>query len=205
MAYSNEELMQKLVRTSMIMRHIDGESFGKCGHKHHHGRRHGRCCEGHHGHHGDAMDVEAAQAQADPHTEGAAGHPHGHHGHHKHRHGQLRVISMVAMQEGISQKDLAYLLGIRPQTLGEMLQKLEGYGIVERKKSESDGRVTQVYLTDAGRTHAEEIAEMRKVVAADIFAVLTDDEKEQLSTILDKLDAELDRRKPKHHGSAEQE
>ena len=37
----------------------------------------------------------------------------------------MRAIAMIAMKEGINQKDLAFLLGIRPQTMGEILRKLE--------------------------------------------------------------------------------
>ena len=107
---------------------------------------------------------------------------------------------MVSMKEGINQKDLAYLLGIRPQTLGEMLQKLEQRGLIERRKSEVDGRAIEVTLTDDGRARAAEIAERRALAAADIFAVLSDEEKEQLGVILDKLGAELDARRPKHRG-----
>ena len=105
---------------------------------------------------------------------------------------------MVSMKEGINQKDLAFLLGIRPQTLGEMLQKLEAHGMVERKKSEADGRVIEVTLTDKGRERAGEIAERRAVAAADMFAVLTEEEKEQLGAILDKLAGELDKYRPRH-------
>lgn len=153
---------------------------------------------------------------AHPHGEFAE-HPHGHghghgpaHGGHgegkrcgKKRRGQQRVIAMVAMKEGITQKDLAFLLGIRPQTLGEMLHRLEERGLVERKKSQADGRAIEVYLTDEGRTRAQEIAERRKLAAADLFAVLTDEEKQQLVDILDKLGAELDKRNLRHHGEVE--
>jgi DNA-binding MarR family transcriptional regulator len=120
----------------------------------------------------------------------------------------MRVIAMVAMQEGISQKDLAFLLGIRPQTLGEMLQKLEEHGLIERQKSEEDGRVIEVRLTEQGRELAAEIAERRKLVAADLFAVLSEEEKEQLASILDKLTVELEKyrpRRPKHEGEPEGE
>ena len=106
---------------------------------------------------------------------------------------------MVAMQEGINQKDLAFLLGIRPQTLGEMLQKLEERGLIERKKSEADARAIEVTLTDEGRARAAEIAERRALAAADIFATLTDEEKSQLAAILDKLGDELDKYRPKRH------
>lgn len=211
MAANNEEIMQKFVRIGMVMRHIDGD--GPCPHKH--GRGHGP--------RGDArLEQDGTPAngarfemgpEADhphgPHGHGHEGHPfdgprchgdgHGHKHGHGRRHGQARVLTMVSLREGISQKDLAFLLGIRPQTLGEMLQKLEERGLVERKKSESDGRVIEVSLTDEGRTRAAEIAERRALAAADMFAVLTDEEKDQLSSILDKLGAELDKHRPKRH------
>lgn len=215
MTIENEELMQKFVRTGMIMRHIDGD--GHCHHKHGHG-----CCHGHHGEgfaHG-APDMHGARFEFGPDAE----HPHGPHGHgpgerpsdgpecHGHgkghgpgrchgkrRRGQERVLTMVAMQEGINQKDLAFLLGIRPQTLGEMLQKLEERGLIERKKSEADARAIEVTLTDEGRARAAEIAERRALAAADIFATLTDEEKSQLAAILDKLGGELDKYRPKRH------
>lgn len=208
MAINNEELMQKFIRTGMIMRHIDGD--GPCPHKH--GKRHGG--EGHGMQHARfQMDAQSEHPHG-PHGHGPGQHPsdgpccHGHgegHGEGGHRHGgkerrrgQARVLTMVALQEGINQKDLAFLLGIRPQTLGEMLSKLEERGLVQREKSQTDGRAIEVRLTDEGRVRAEEIAERRKLVAADMFAVLSEEEKEQLSAILDKLGAEIDEHRPNH-------
>ena len=214
MSVNNEELLQKFVRTGMVMRHIDGEEL----HGHHkhgghgHGKGKGRCCHGHHGEEEVRIDGEAIAE----HGHGSEGHGHGHgphdhegHGPHGHgkrcgkRRGQARVITMVAMKEGINQKDLAFLLGIRPQTLGELLRRLEERGLVERKKSEADARAIEVYLTDEGRARAQEIAERRALAAADLFSVLTDEEKEQLEAILDKLAAELDKYRPHHHRDAE--
>ena len=54
-------------------------------------------------------------------------------------------------------------------------------------------------LTDEGRARAAEIAERRALAAADLFAVLTDEEKDQLASILDKLGAELEKYRPKRH------
>ena len=215
MAINNEELMGKFVRTGMIMRHIDGEGPMGHGHggKHGHGEGHGP--HGHEGYghgegygphgHGEAHDPHCHGEGHGPHCHGEAhgheghGHGEGHGGKCKRRRGQERVLTMVSMKEGINQKDLAFLLGIRPQTLGEMLQKLEHRGLIERKKSEADGRAIEVSLTEEGRSRAAEIAERRALAAADIFAVLSEEEKEQLAAILDKLGAELDARRPKHH------
>ena len=204
MAIENEELMQKFVRTGMIMRHIDGE--GPCCHKHGHGPGHGHHGDGcgHPGMHGARFEMGPdAEHPHGPHGHGPGENPsdcHGHGpGHGKRRRGQARVLTMVAMQEGINQKDLAFLLGIRPQTLGEMLQKLEERGLVERKKSEADARAIEVTLTDEGRARAAEIAERRALSADDLFSVLSDEEKGQLASILDKLGDELDKYRPKRH------
>lgn len=178
MAINNEELLDKLVRTGMILRHIDGE--GPCGRK--------RGPHGPHGHHGGHGGPEKCHGHGPGERRG------------KHRHGQARVLAAIAMKEGINQKELAFLLGIRPQTLGTMLQKLEEFELVERKKSEADGRAIEVRLTDAGRTHAAEIAERHALAAADILAVLDDEEKEQLGTLLDKIGAELEKHRPRPHG-----
>ena len=223
MAINNEELMDKLTRTGMILRHIDGTE--RCCKKHgHHGPH------GHHGHHGPMAGPHGGPCGPNgpfpPHPEGGpAGpfppypegcHKHGHgHGHGSegkcrkgHRRGQARVLAAIAMKEGINQKELAFLLGIRPQTLGTMLQKLEEHGMIERTKSAKDGRAIEVTLTEDGRKHAADIAERHALTAGDILAVLTDEEKAQLDAILDKLGAELDKYRPKphkHHGEDEED
>ena len=184
MAIDNEELMRKFVRAGMIMRHIDGE--GPCGP--------GPGGPGSLGPHHSGTGCDPA-TQKDV---SACPHHHGPGRGRGHRRGQARVLTMVAMKEGINQKDLAFLLGIRPQTIGEMLLKLEERGFVERRKSERDARAIQVFLTPEGREKAERIAQRRAFVAADMFSALTDEEKEQLNTLLDKLSAELDRHHPGH-------
>ena len=83
--------------------------------------------------------------------------------------------------------------------LSDKKRRGERISLIERKKSQEDGRAIQVTLTDEGRTRAAEIAERRALAAADMFAVLTDEEKEQLSAILDKLGDELDAHRPKRH------
>lgn len=188
MAATNEELMGKFIRTGMIMRHIDGGGPRPGAHRR----------ESQDERHERRPPAESGNEGRGPHGGGGCGRNHDRKG--EQRRGQARVLTMISMKEGINQKDLAFLLGIRPQTLGELLQKLEERGLVERAKSETDGRAIEVTLTEAGRAHAAEIAERRALAAADIFAALSDDEKDQLNTILDKLGTELDKHNPRHHG-----
>lgn len=102
--------------------------------------------------------------------------------------GRGRVLVTLSMQDGMTQKDLAFILGIRPQSLGELLTKLEADGYITRTKSEADRRATVVTLTDAGREKAAHIQEKRNASVDTIFAKLTAEEKTQLCALLAKLE-----------------
>ncbi len=65
--------------------------------------------------------------------------------------GQGRILAMLKIQPEIKTRELAYLLGIRQQSLNELLNKLEKSGHVERKPSEKDKRVMVVHLTKKGK------------------------------------------------------
>lgn len=70
--------------------------------------------------------------------------------------GQGRMLTMLQLQDGISTKDLSYLLGIRIASLNELLSKLEKTGYVTREPSEIDKRVMIICLTDKGRNEKRE-------------------------------------------------
>lgn len=185
MPVDNEELMHMLQRASVLSRrsrraHVKRRQEEQGGEKEHRG------CGCHHGH----RSARNAMAFDDP----DASHGYGNHKCHggSGRHGQNRVLAILMMQDGTSQKDLAYLLGIRPQSLSEALDKLEASQLVERRQNEEDKRVVNVFLTDAGRRRAEKVAEDRKKNAADVFSVLSDEEKEQFAAIMEKIIAKLD-------------
>ena len=103
-----------------------------------------------------------------------------------------RVLAMLVAKEGLSQKDLAYLLGIRPQSLTNTLTQLEDAGFIERRRNPDDRRSFKVYLTENGREHAEQRAESRARRAQDTFAALDEQDKEELSRILEKLSDALE-------------
>ena len=58
---------------------------------------------------------------------------------------------MLKIQPEIKTRELAYLLGIRQQSLNELLNKLEKSGYVERRPYEKDKRVMVVHLTEKGK------------------------------------------------------
>jgi DNA-binding MarR family transcriptional regulator len=65
--------------------------------------------------------------------------------------GQLRVLRLIADNDGLNQKELAELMDVRSASMSEILTKLEQSGIIAREKDESDKRVTRLYLSEEGR------------------------------------------------------
>lgn len=103
-----------------------------------------------------------------------------------------RLLRMIGEEEGISQKQLAHRFGIRPQSLSELLGKLEKDGYIARRQNENDKREILVYLTDQGRIRSEEVEKERSDRMEQMFSALTEEEKETLITLLNKLLPETD-------------
>ena len=98
---------------------------------------------------------------------------------------QNRVLTILAKSDGIFQRELAYILGIRPQSAGELVRKLENLELVYRVTDENDGRAHKVFLTEKGKDESEKIAAAREQHS--IFDCLDDEEKDQLNSLLAKI------------------
>mgnify|MGYP002517055708 CR=1 FL=1 len=96
--------------------------------------------------------------------------------------GQGRILAMLKIQPEIATKDLAYLLGIRQQSLNELLNKLEKNNYVERRPSEKDRRVMVVHLTEKGREAQEPEANYQEFLSC-----LSPEELQQFGEYLDRI------------------
>ena len=96
--------------------------------------------------------------------------------------GQGRILAMLKIQPEIATKDLAYLLGIRQQSLNELLNKMEKNGYVERKPSENDKRIMIVHLTEKGNQVQQPQTDYQN-----IFNCLQQEELLQMSNYLDRI------------------
>ncbi len=96
--------------------------------------------------------------------------------------GQGRVLAMLKIQPEIATKDLSYLLGIRQQSLNELLNKLEKSGYVERRPSDADRRVMVVHLTEKGETVQQPALDYEEVLGC-----LSQEELQQFGSYLDRI------------------
>ncbi|MDL2225703.1 MarR family transcriptional regulator [Eubacteriales bacterium OttesenSCG-928-M02] len=96
--------------------------------------------------------------------------------------GQGRVLAMLKLQPEISTKDLSYLLGIRQQSLNELINKLEKAGYVSRTPAEADKRIMLVKLTEKG-----EAAQQEKADYTEIFSCLSEEEQSLFDDFLTRI------------------
>ena len=104
--------------------------------------------------------------------------------------GQGRVLALLKAKPQTTQRELSYLLDMRQQSLSELLAKLEEKGYIVREKSEEDGRVTVVKLTEAGAEAAPSPEQME--VRDNALDCLSDEEQEQLEELTDKVTISLE-------------
>ncbi len=102
------------------------------------------------------------------------------------RKGQGRILSILKMKPEISQKELSYLLEMRPQSMGELLTKLEKKGYISRTPSETDRRVLNIKLTKEGEEATAESTEP-EFSFDQVFECLNDEEQQNLSCYLDRI------------------
>ncbi len=101
--------------------------------------------------------------------------------------GRGRLMGFLNDHGEMSQAQIAAQIGIRPQSLSELLAKMEADGLILRRQSPEDKRQTLVSLTDCGRSRVEAFRENHRKHAAEFLEPLTDEEKNTLAEILRKL------------------
>ena len=104
--------------------------------------------------------------------------------------GQGRILAALKLKDGIATRVLAYVLGIRVPSLNEALSKLENAGHIVREPDPRDRRVQLITLTDSGRALTGQLGE-GEPEGDNIFEVLTEQERANLSDYLDKLIARM--------------
>ncbi len=77
--------------------------------------------------------------------------------------GQLPVLEMVACFDGLSQREIAEKLNIKPPTVNVSVQRLEKAGFICRKPDEKDQRVTRIFLTEKGKESKNRGLEMIRI------------------------------------------
>lgn len=101
--------------------------------------------------------------------------------------GHGRILHELARCDGMTQKELAERLDIRPQSLTDALVRIENLGYITRTRSEKDRREQVVHITASGRERSEMFHKTSAEITQRLFSNLTDEEKETLASLLAKI------------------
>lgn len=103
---------------------------------------------------------------------------------------QKRVVILLYKEGEMTQSELTEKLGIQPGSASEVVRKLETAGLLSRTPSSIDHRTADIRLTREGRALAEETLLKRQIRHQEMFACLSDDEKNMLLLLTEKLNAD---------------
>ena len=106
---------------------------------------------------------------------------------------QRRILILLRETSGMTQKALTDRLGVKPGSASEVLNKLEQAGLISRAPSETDHRTTDIRLTAEGEVLARKANAQRLERHAQMFAVLSEEEKDTLIGLLEKVNTHWDR------------
>jgi DNA-binding MarR family transcriptional regulator len=101
---------------------------------------------------------------------------------------QVDVLAKVGSSEGISQQELANALLVTKGNVCQLLDKMEGSGLLERRP---DGRVNRLFLTDQGRRVHDEVVPKHDAMLAGYFNSLTGEDQRELLRLLRQVDRGL--------------
>lgn len=101
------------------------------------------------------------------------------------------LIHLQDSGDGISQKDLAALLGIDGSSLVRLLDILAARGLLERRTDKTDRRAKLIFLTDAGRDAVVDIRRLLLKSEAEMLTDLSDDEITLMLGLFTKIDQRL--------------
>lgn len=91
-------------------------------------------------------------------------------------HGQPPMLFILSKKDGLSQRELADLLNIKPSTITVMLKRMEKANLVTRRQDKEDQRVSRVYITEEGLRLCKKASEVMNRIENEFFGNFTTEE-----------------------------
>lgn len=99
---------------------------------------------------------------------------------------QFAYLRMIDKHKEVTMSELANLFNLSKPSVTEMIRKFEETGLIEKRRCETDGRVTYISLTEQGNLLAKtNILESQRAVEK-LFARLTEEELQTIIALFEK-------------------
>jgi DNA-binding MarR family transcriptional regulator len=100
---------------------------------------------------------------------------------------QYVLLSYLAEEDGITQKELSARCSSDARTIGTMIELLEHKGLVERQPDPSDGRAWLVFLTKNGQARHTQLRKNSEEVRETLYGTLEPEELVIVEKALDRI------------------
>ena len=117
--------------------------------------------------------------------------------------GEIAVLSVIGLNPGISQNEVAAALVLKKSAVTKLIKGLEDRQLVERRKGETDKRFNALTLTPDGQVKYERITLRMAEQHAALLEPLSDQERLELFDYLNRLHAHLVSRQTQRTGSGQ--
>lgn len=101
--------------------------------------------------------------------------------------GRRRILVVLEKHHELLQKELQDILEVQSGSLSEIIIKMENDGLIEKAKSEKDGRHLVLRLTEKGLKEAEIARSEHDKNVEELMSCLTENQKEELNNLLSTI------------------
>ncbi len=101
--------------------------------------------------------------------------------------GRKRILVVLEKHHELLQKELQDILEVQSGSLSEIIIKMENEGLIEKAKSEFDGRQLVLRLTEKGLREAEKARAEHDKHVEELMSCLTKEQKEELFELLSTI------------------
>ena len=101
--------------------------------------------------------------------------------------GQAPMLLILSEKDGLTQKEIAEKMKIKPSTVAIMVRRMRKRGLIITQRDEKDRRFSKVYLTDEGKKFICKLKKIFKQLEEECFSNFTEEEKEILKNYLERI------------------
>ncbi|WP_196260929.1 MarR family winged helix-turn-helix transcriptional regulator [Pelagibacterium limicola] len=116
--------------------------------------------------------------------------------------GEIVVLSVIGLNPGISQNDLAAILVFKKSAITKLVKELEARGLVERAKVAADKRYNALKLTEVGEAKYKAMGDRMVAQHAAFLEPFDESERATLFALLNRLYAHFGERHAKRTGTS---
>ena len=98
-----------------------------------------------------------------------------------------RLLYLIALQSGISQRQLIRQVRVDPGSITRQLRVLQDDGLIERRADPADARLMLLLLTRAGRTEVARVMRLRRQFLAEMVDGVSERDLRTAMKVLDRI------------------